>query len=154
MTSGRLVVLAILLVTILFGIGVWYASTRAYYTRLASVEVSLQRPDGTLVPLEIGAAQGIDADTSPLRFRACFLLEPPRVPDLLATAMPYPEATPLTGPGWFDCYDAGAVGADLEAGRATAVLGQRNISRGIDRVLAVYPDGRAYAWHQLNGSLE
>jgi len=25
---------------------------------------------------------------------------------------------------------------------------------GVDRVVAVFGDGRAYAWHQLNGKLE
>jgi hypothetical protein len=57
---------------------------------------------------------------------------------------------PLVAPGWFDCFDAAAIGADLAAGRAAAVLGEANVTYGIDRVLALYPDGRGYAWHQIN----
>jgi hypothetical protein len=34
------------------------------------------------------------------------------------------------------------------------VLGERNARAGVDRVFAVFPDGRAYGWHQLNGTLE
>jgi hypothetical protein len=31
-----------------------------------------------------------------------------------------------------------------------AFLGEKNIHDGVDRVIAVFPDGRAFAWHQLN----
>jgi hypothetical protein len=154
MTSGRLTVIAIVGITILFGIGVWYASTRAYYERLESVEITLQRPDGTLVPLVIAVAEGIDAYTSPLRFRACFRVEPETTASLTAEAMPYDDATPLLAPGWFDCFDADAIGEAIEAGEARAVLGVRNISDGVDRVVALFPDGRGYAWNQLNGTIE
>jgi hypothetical protein len=67
---------------------------------------------------------------------------------------PVEEPTPLTAPGWFDCFDAAAIGAALEAGEAEAVLGERNARAGVDRVFAVFPDGRVYGWHQLNGTLE
>ena len=62
----------------------------------------------------------------------------------------YDAPTPLTAPGWFDCFDAEAIGTALEAGEAFAFLGQKNIHDGVDRVVAVFPDGRAYAWNQLN----
>ena len=39
-------------------------------------------------------------------------------------------------------------------GEAEAVLAEREARAGVDRVLAIFPDGRAYGWHQLNGSLE
>jgi hypothetical protein len=31
-----------------------------------------------------------------------------------------------------------------------AFLSQADISKGVDRVVAVFADGRAFAWHQLN----
>ena len=34
-----------------------------------------------------------------------------------------------------------------------AFLSEPDIHPGVDRVVAVFGDGRAYAWHQLNGSL-
>ncbi|ABD55649.1 DUF6446 family protein [Jannaschia sp. CCS1] len=151
MTSGRFIVFVILGVTAVFGATLWWANTRAYYAPLEVVEIAVQRPDGALVPLEIVDAEGIDATTSPLRFRACFTLSDDAP---LADAAPYDDATPLIPPAWFDCFDATQIGEALEAGEAQAYLGQRNASRGVDRVVAIFPDGRGYAWTQLNGTLE
>jgi len=151
MNSGRLTVIVIVGVTLIFGVGVWYSSTRAYYAPLETVEVNLQRSDGSFVTVDITEAQGIDADTSPLRYRACFVLQ--GVPDM-TEALAYDDPTPLIAPNWFDCFDAIAIGTALEQGQATAYLGTRNIHRGVDRVVAIFPDGRGFVWHQLNGTLE
>lgn len=156
MTSGRIIVIVIVGVTLVFGAALWWANTRAYYEPLEVVEVSVQRPDGTLLALDITQAEGIDATTSPLRFRACFTL----TEDALLTegplteALVYDDPTPLIAPRWFDCFDATTIGEALEAGAAVAYLGQRNAARGVDRVVAIFPDGRGYAWTQLNGTLE
>ena len=56
---------------------------------------------------------------------------------------------PTIAPYWFDCFDAKAIGAALEKGEARAFLSQKDIAPQIDRVVAVFPDGRAYAWHQV-----
>ena len=64
----------------------------------------------------------------------------------------YEGAVPNVAPGWFDCFDAEAIGAALEKGEAIAFLSEANIHPGVDRVVAVFPDGRAFAWHQLNAS--
>ena len=34
-----------------------------------------------------------------------------------------------------------------------AFLSVADITRGVDRVVAVFPDGQAFAWHQLNDTL-
>ncbi len=34
---------------------------------------------------------------------------------------------PLNAPGWFDCFDADAIGEALETGEALAFLGSRDI---------------------------
>ena len=60
------------------------------------------------------------------------------------------DATPLQAPGWFDCFDAATLTEDLESGAAIAFLSQPHVSYGVDRIVAVYGDGRAYAWHQIN----
>ncbi|TYB91192.1 DUF6446 family protein [Oceaniovalibus sp. ACAM 378] len=93
--------------------------------------------------------QGIDADSSPLRFRACFTT-PMSQAMLTETYVTYPVADPLVAPSWFKCFDAAAIGAALETGEAIAFLGQANIEYGVDRVVAVFDDGRAFVWHQLN----
>ena len=69
---------------------------------------------------------------------------------LTETYVSYEGAVPLNAPNWFGCFDAASIGEDLEEGQAFAFLSERNITYGIDRVVAVYDDGRAYAWHQIN----
>lgn len=82
-------------------------------------------------------------------FRACF--ETPHSLAMLSeTYQLYDAWEPLTGPGWFECYNAQIVGQALETGEAIAFLGVENFTYGIDRVIAVFPDGRGYVWHQLN----
>tara|TARA_R110002096_G_C14653362_1_gene726648 strand:- start:806 stop:1681 length:876 start_codon:yes stop_codon:yes gene_type:complete len=46
------------------------------------------------------------------------------------------------------CYDQGQIAMDVASGAALSLVGERNIIDGIDRIIAVYPDGRAFAWHQ------
>ena len=152
MNSGRWVVVAIVLVTAAFAGAQWWFQTRAYYQPIDSADLIVTLADGSTEPLAHDGFEGIDADTSPLRFRGCFTLADPAA--LIARAAPYPEAEPLIAPDWFDCFDAPAIGAALEAGAAQAILSQTEVRPGADRVIAVYPDGRAYAWHQWNGSLE
>ena len=96
---------------------------------------------------------GIDGESSPIRFRACFTT-PLSVAMLTETYRTYDGAEPLNAPGWFGCFDAAAIGKALETGEAVAFLSQADIHPGVDRVVAVFPDGRAYAWHQLNDSLK
>jgi len=140
-------VLAVLLVacTVAAGFGVWYLQVYAFYDELEpQVGYQVAHPDGT-ARLSIADFRGIDSDSSPLRYRACFTItgEQP-------TFVDYLDATPLIAPGWFDCFDAVAIGADLESGAARAVLVEANTLYGIDRVMALYPDGQAFVWPQFN----
>ncbi len=134
----------------LFGAVLWYFQTRAYYRTLPpeAVQIGFAGVDGTPLPLAVTEVQAIDAETSPLKFRACFRIDPDTLHDGL-DLQAYGRAEPLVGPGWFSCFDAATIARDLAAGRATAFLGAREIAPGADRVLAIYPDGRGFAWHQL-----
>jgi hypothetical protein len=58
-----------------------------------------------------------------LRFRACFTL--PNPGELTALIADAPE--PLNAPGWFDCFDAEAIGAAIKSGAAVAFLSEREI---------------------------
>lgn len=151
MSSGRIIAVVIVLSTIIFGIGLWYTNTRAYYEPVEDPVLTVQTGEGAIVPLAVSDAQAIDAATSPLRFRACFTLDEAAP---LADAQPYGDPTPLIPPAWFDCFDATAIGEALEAGAAQAYLGEFDTARGVDLVIAIFPDGRGYAWTQLNGTLE
>jgi hypothetical protein len=127
------------------GVGVWYLQVYAYYDELEpQIGYQVAHPDGT-ARLSIADFRGIDSDSSPLRYRACFTVVGDQ-PEMVE----YPNATPLIAPGWFDCFDADAIGADIEAGTARGVLVEANTPYGIDRVMALYPDGRAYVWPQFN----
>ena len=150
--NGKIVTAALVVPAAIAGIAMYYLQVYACYDdgRLAGqggdVVIRLTSADGTVADLDVTAFRGIDADSSPIRFRACFDV----APDAASGAMTYAGATPLTGPGWFDCFDAKAIGSALESGAATAYLGEENVVYGVDRVLAIFPDGRGYAWHQIN----
>lgn len=92
---------------------------------------------------------GIDSTSSPIRYRGCFTT-PMSQALLTETYVSYDKAVPLIGPGWFSCFDAKAIGTDLEEGLALPFLSKADVSNGVDRVVAIYPDGRAFIWHQLN----
>lgn len=152
--SGKVFALIIVVCAAAAGIAVYYLQIYAFYEELPPDAVSIEvtpSGGGDPVPLPATVLRAIDADSSPLRFRACFTLDGT---EMLAGAAPAEDPVPLTAPGWFDCFDAAAIGAALEAGDASAYLGRTEIRPGVDRVFAVFPDGRGFAWHQLNGSLD
>lgn len=151
MRAGQWVVIGLVGSAVLVGGGIWYMQEYGFYAPIdpASERASLMivaRADGSAQPLAVRDFQGIDAGSSPIRYRACFATDPPGVDE----AMPYPDPTPLIGPGWFDCFDAGQLTRDLASGEALAYLSASDIRPDVDRVLAIYPDGRAFAWHQYN----
>ncbi|AHM05672.1 Pyruvate carboxylase [Roseibacterium elongatum DSM 19469] len=154
MTAGKWVVLGLLAVAVLAGAGLWYAQTRAWYAPVDRADITFSAPDGTAMARDLLRFEGIDASTSPLRYRACFEMPGAEVAPLIAAGMIYEAPEPLIAPGWFDCYDAETIARALENDEATAILGARNIATGVDRVIALFPDGRGFAWHQLNGTLE
>lgn len=99
-------------------------------------------------PIPVADYDGIDAATSPLKLRGCFHADP----RAFAAAEPAPDATPLTAPFWFECFDAGVLTADVAAGRATAFAIGRDQPAGFDLMAALYPDGRGYLWRQLGAA--
>ncbi len=138
--NGRLIAGGLVVFSLLFGAALWWFQTRGYYepvTGLTEVIVA-----GVAVP--VSDYRGIDAVSSPLKLRGCFTtLAPVMGPEA-------PEAAPLIAPDWFDCFDAAALTAAIASGAATAVLAEFNTPYGFDRMVAAYPDGRAYEWRQIN----
>lgn len=125
----------------LFGAALYWFQVFAWYERASGV--GALRVAGEAVP--ISGYDGIDAATSPLKLRGCFHADPAA----FAAAPRAGEATPLVAPFWFRCFDAGAIGADLAAGRATAYALDRDAPAGFDLIVALYPDGRGFLWRQL-----
>jgi hypothetical protein len=134
------------------GVAMYYLQVYAFYREIDAPATYILA-DGTGNPSyapEPADWRGIDADSSPIRYRACFTL--PSWPDYVeAELQPYEDPRPPNAPDWFDCFDARAIGEALEAGEARAYLSLPNYpTYGIDEVVAVFPDGQAYAWRQIN----
>jgi hypothetical protein len=148
---GKLVVLLLALASVAAGTGIWYTNTRAFYAPVdGPVTLTLAAGDD-LTTLPATDIEAIASISSPLGFRACFAHDL----DLDAlgaeiTAEPRPDAAPTVAPGWFDCFDAEAIGAVLASGEARAFTAYPNAQFGVDRVVALTADGRGWAWHQLN----
>ena len=151
--NGKIAAGAIVITSLVAAVAVYYLQVYAFYHEAAftpGTEILLTPIESDVPePILAEAVTGIDADSSPLRFRACF--HTPLTQGMLTeTYRAYDGAEPLIAPSWFDCFDAAEIGAALEKGEALAFLSQSNISPDVDRVVAVFADGRAYAWHQLN----
>lgn len=150
---GKLIAGAIVVISLVAGIAMYYLQVYAFYDEVAAtgtddVQVTLLatgQPEAILYE----DFEAIDSESSPIRYRACFTTTLSH-PMLSETYVAYDKAEPLVAPGWFECFDAKALGAALEQGRALAFMGTENITYGIDRVVAVMEDGRGYVWHQIN----
>ncbi len=148
---ARIAIVGILMLAVIAGALLYYQQVYAYYTPVQAENADVRLTNlvtGEAEPILFDSFQAIDADSSPIRYRACFTT-PQSLATLTETFVIRDDAEPRTAPGWFDCFDAEQIGADLQ-GEAIAFLGVENIHYGIDRIVAVYPDGRAYAWHQIN----
>ncbi|PWG17211.1 DUF6446 family protein [Salibaculum griseiflavum] len=153
MNAARFAVLGIVLTAIVAGVSLYYLQVYAYYDEVSAEEAgevqltSVVSGQPEIIPYE--NFEGIDSNSSPIRFRACF--ETPLSQALLTeTYVISDDAVPLNGPDWFACYDAQEIGAALESGEAIGFVGVENIEYGIDRVVAIMTDGRGFVWHQIN----
>ena len=142
--------MGILVTALVAGIVMYYLQVFAFYEDVDVPEVQLTSlVTGAPEPVVFENYQGIDSDSSPIRYRSCFDLLGSQAM-LSETYAIHPAPVPLNAPGWFGCFDAGALGAQLESGEAIAFMGVENIRYGIDRVVAVLPHGAAYSWNQIN----
>jgi hypothetical protein len=146
--TGKAVALILLASMAAAGAGMYYLQVFHFYEEVPVQEsVALVRDDGSVGSVPVTAFRAIDADSSPIRYRACFEV----VGDVALDGFErYTGAIPRTAPFWFDCFDAEAVGAAIAEGSATVLTGQRNREFGIDRVVAILEDGRGFVWHEVN----
>jgi len=150
--TGKLLAILLLASALVAGAGMYYLQIYGFY-----YDVEPQPGQDVVLLVEAGkdpspisyvAFQAIDADSSPIRYRACFETE--LKPEDLQAYIAVENAEPLTAPGWFDCYDAVALADALKSGQAQAFMGTKNIHFGVDRIVAVTNDGKGYVWHTLN----
>ena len=154
--NGKIVSSFIVVTALVLGAAIYWVQEYAYYAAVTfkpGDEIELTPLSGPPESIAVNDLQGIDATSSPLRFRACFKTALD-LATLTEAYKVYDGAVPLNGPNWFACFDAAKIGAALEKGEAVAFLSQADIAPQIDRVVAVFPDGRAYAWHQLKAGID
>ncbi|GHG95772.1 DUF6446 family protein [Pseudodonghicola xiamenensis] len=142
----------IVVAALVAGMAIYYLQVYGYYyevTPQPGEDVTLvSRATGQPEPIPYSGFRAIDADSSPIRYRSCFTT--PLTTDQLAAYVPLDSAEPLVAPGWFDCFDAEEIGRGVEAGQFHMYLSVKNIAYGVDRVVAIAPDGRGWAWNELN----
>ncbi len=151
--NGKIIGGILLLSSMLVGGTVYYLQVYGFYTEISDsdgagvklVSVVSDMPE----PIPYTDFQAIDADSSPIRYRACFRTDL-SLERLTETYVGLDALSPRNAPGWFDCFDAEAIGAEITSGTARTFLAQKNIHFGVDRVVAITQDGRGYVWHELN----
>lgn len=150
--NGKIVGSVIVIVSVVAGASLYYLQVYGFYTTVSDggsdvklVSYISDQPESIIYD----NFQAIDADSSPIRYRACFDTDM-SLPLLTETYVGVDAISPRNAPNWFDCFDAEAIGAELDAGTALTFLGQKNIHYGVDRIIAITQDGRGYVWHELN----
>jgi hypothetical protein len=147
--SARLALIGILGTAAVAGVGMYYLQVYGFYEEAsgeAAGPVLLSCPTAPPSRSPSPTSGPSSATPPPSATAPASRATPPR----RRAGQPYADATPRTAPGWFDCFDAAAIGAALESGEAQALLSVKDLRYGIDRVIAVLPDGRGYAWHEIN----
>jgi len=150
--NGKIVGSVVVIVSVVAGAALYYLQVYGFYTNVSDggsdvklVSYISDQPESIVYD----NFQAIDADSSPIRYRACFDTDM-SLPLLTETYVGVDAISPRNAPNWFDCFDAEAIGAELDAGTALTFLGQKNIHYGVDRIIAITQDGRGYVWHELN----
>lgn len=156
MNIGKVLVGALVLTAVIAGASLYYLQVHAFYEEVTPtgddvqlVSLVSQEPE----PILFEDFEAIDADSSPIRFRACFTTQMSH--SLLSeTYVSYDTPEPRNAPSWFDCFDADSIAAEIKDGTALTFLGAKNIAYGIDRIVAITEDGRGYIWHEPNACTE
>ncbi|MCD9148457.1 DUF6446 family protein [Pseudophaeobacter flagellatus] len=150
---GKFLAIVLVVSGLAAGGAMYYLQVYGYYDDVALTPgedvVLLPLNAETPKPIAYENFQAIDAESSPIRYRACFTtpLRPQALAQLFQVSS---QKDPRNAPGWFDCFDAQALGAALADGTATAFVSVKNISYGVDRIVAVTEQGQGFAWHELN----
>ncbi len=140
--SGKSAVILLVLFTIGFSIALYYFQVFAFYTKVDGL-TSIKVLNRTVL---VQNYEGIDSNSSGLKLRGCFKVDPEAFSELPRLT----KATPLSAPFWFDCFNHIKIQEAIDLGKAKAILAAENEKDGIDRVVAIYANGDAFQWRQLN----
>ena len=119
--TGKILAALIVITALIAGAGMYYLQVYGFYDEVTQEEVNLvsvvsDQPE----PIPFTDFQAIDANSSPIRYRACFHTDMSlaTLTETFGTALPF--------------------------------LSQKNVHYGVDRIVAITQDGRGYIWHELN----
>lgn len=151
--NGKIIASLIVLCALIAGGAIYYLQVYGYYYRVTPTpgqDVQLvATATGIPEPIAYADFQAIDADSSPIRYRSCFTTGL-SADELAGRYIELDGGEPRVAPGWFDCFDAEAIGKGIEAGEIRVFLAHKNIAYGVDRVTAIAPDGHGWSWEELN----
>jgi hypothetical protein len=142
--NGKYLIVGLVGFMLLFGLAFWWFQEHAFYTETQADKAEIVIAGTTY---SVTRWRGLNSTSSPLKLRACFVLDEP------IQALPALEPEPLVAPGWFKCFNARVIAESLENGYAEAFVAARNEPPGFDRIIAVFPGGRSYMWRQLSRSI-
>ena len=142
--NGRPLIFVFIAFLLIFTLLLFYFQNFAFYERL-TVKSRLAIENKMV---EVINYNGIDASSSGLKLRECFTVteESFEIKDLTI----YQKPTPLKAPFWFECFNSKSITNDLNTNKAVAFLSKKEEFDGIDKVIALYPDGTGFQWRQLN----
>ena len=125
-------------------LGLWMRQTFDYQPVEGLTEISIGGQS-----FEVRDYVGVDNPDAPSRLRGCFTVLDPE--GAVAAGTPAPGFEPFAAPDGFDCWRPKEMHEDLLAGRATALIAEvaKGRAANFERIVVVYPDGRAYQQRRL-----
>jgi hypothetical protein len=150
--NGKIVGVFILVSSLFVGAALYYLQIYGFYQEVDAPAdgialMTLANNEAEVIPQD--SYRAIDADSSPIRYRACFNT-PYSLALLTETFQMVEDVEPRNAPAWFECFDAEAIASEIAAGTALTFLSAKNVHFGVDRIVAITDDGRGYVWHELN----
>ena len=142
--SGRSFVFVFMAFLMIFTLTLFYFQNFAFYERVETKNRLLIQKK----VVEVINYYGIDASSPGLKLRECFTLADETF-DIKGLTR-YQKPTPLNAPFWFECFNAESITKDINTNKAVAFLSKKEEFDGIDKVIALYPDGTGFQWRQLN----
>ena len=104
--SGKITVILLISVTIIFGIIFFYFQNFAYYSRVSNKEIIVVNN----TQIKVKEYLGINSDVSKLKLRGCFKVDPSLFEDFDIND----KASPLSAPFWFKCFDYEEIQSDFD----------------------------------------
>ena len=144
--TGKITVILLIGVTLIFGIFFFYFQTFAYYSKVSTKNQIVVNK----IQIKVEDYIGIRSDVSKLKLRGCFNTDPSAF-EFFVTSV---KASPLSAPFWFDCFDYKKIQFNIDNGTLKAYLAEENEYPGIDRYVAISINGIGYEWRQLNEKYE